>query len=70
MEKKEAINIGDVCIYDPLATTTYRRQSKLNIKHPCFIMLIVDVEKSVYYTCLSNKGETFIIHQLYLTKIF
>lgn len=71
MESKETINIGDLCIYDPLAMTIYRKQSSLNIKHPEFIMLVIGIEdKSSYYTCLSNKGETIVIYYQYLTKLF
>ena len=70
MENKETINIGDICIYDPLSTTRYRRQSKLNILHPDFIMLVVDIkDEKNHYTCLSSRGEKITIHFDYLTKV-
>ncbi len=71
MESKETINIGDICVYDPLAMTIYRSQSSLDIKHPEFIMLIVDrADKKYHYTCLDSSGEIVILHFEYLTKIF
>ena len=71
MERKETINIGDICVYDPLAMTIYRSQSSLDIKHPEFIMLIVDrADKKYHYTCLDSSGEIVILHFEYLTKIF
>ena len=71
MESKETINIGDICVYDPLAKTTYRKQSNLDILYPEFIMLIVDrADKKYHYTCLDSSGEIVILHFEYLTKIF
>ena len=73
MEMKESFNVqaGDLCIYDPLAMTIYRKNNKLCLdEKDSIIVLVLNTDyDNHYHSCLTAEGHTIIIYSLYLVKI-